>query len=648
MTHEHLTKSAPAKTENSNLLQRAAVYTNNNKTNLENQSFKEPRFNFNFAEAPVHTTAIIQPKLKIGAVGDKYEQEADRVAAQVVHQLNAPASQTKPIQRQEILENEEVQMKPMIQTSMAQGNAMVATPNLETSINQIRGSGQGLADIVRQPMERVFGTDFSQVRIHTDTKSHKLNQSIQAKAFTVGQDIFFRQGGYKPESRGGQELIAHELTHVVKQEESQIQAEPAVSVTSPTEPVVRSKLAIGQQENGYKKEVYHLFPDVIQSINKLQAATWLQRKAYIGDNHDLPTNLEKAENRALHEDEDVRRFNDQKEFETFAAGGAVEGVGQLSDRTWVRLPKSMLVLGENHGDPKAPEIIKATKIKNFRYERFSHYSATRLKKSEELQKYVQESEKKSLEKLGLVASDDEPTHEAEHTLPKFARAVADVIELVKEQELEGEIGGKSLVAKSDLGEEYSLVKALLLCLFQALIYCKSYHRKFLSHPLKQFYNDNKAAVDEAIVALEVSGKNKQVPDFRPLTIKDKLDSLATAYETAAKSKLGLTTPQKIDNFKEELYTRFEPKVTISERAKEDDYLRDASMYETIKKAKSSGDRLFVIGDAHRHKLSPLIKKLGLKVMPDKDFVTEQKTLDANALDAHVKSVREPHEIIDPG
>lgn len=66
-------------------------------------------------------------------------------------------------------------------------------------------------------MEQAFCADFSGVKVHTDGQSDQLNQSIQARAFTTGQDVFFGQGEYNPGSRGGQELLAHELTHVVQQ-----------------------------------------------------------------------------------------------------------------------------------------------------------------------------------------------------------------------------------------------------------------------------------------------------------------------------------------------------------------------------------------------------------------------------------------------
>lgn len=88
---------------------------------------------------------------------------------------------------------------------------------VEEGIEQAKGSGESLDLSVRQPMESGFGADFSGVKVHTDSTSDKLNKSIQAKAFTTGKDIFFKKGEYQPHSKEGQELIAHELTHVVQQ-----------------------------------------------------------------------------------------------------------------------------------------------------------------------------------------------------------------------------------------------------------------------------------------------------------------------------------------------------------------------------------------------------------------------------------------------
>ncbi|GAA6614514.1 DUF4157 domain-containing protein [Scytonema sp. NUACC26] len=181
----------------------------------------------------------IQTKLTIGEPGDKYEQEADRVAAEVVNQINAPGSQqsSQNLQRNEISEEEKLMMKPKISTiqSVAMPNkkkelqmkptlqlqgsneGVAATAELESSIQQARSDGKPLVDNIKNPMEQAFGVDFSQVKVHTDSQADQLNRTIQARAFTTKQDVFFRQGEYNPQSRSGQELLAHELTHVVQQ-----------------------------------------------------------------------------------------------------------------------------------------------------------------------------------------------------------------------------------------------------------------------------------------------------------------------------------------------------------------------------------------------------------------------------------------------
>ncbi|MFS0518757.1 DUF4157 domain-containing protein [Nostoc sp. UIC 10607] len=169
----------------------------------------------------------LQTRLTVNQPGDVYEQEADRVAQQVMQRMSQPGNR-QSIQREALPEEEEeLQMKsvgdsitPVVQRK---GGGVAATSDLETSIQQARGGGQPLSDDIRQPMEQAFGTDFSGVKIHTDNRSDQLNQSVQARAFTTGQDIFFRQGEYSPGSNGGKELLAHELTHVIQQNGSAVQ-----------------------------------------------------------------------------------------------------------------------------------------------------------------------------------------------------------------------------------------------------------------------------------------------------------------------------------------------------------------------------------------------------------------------------------------
>ena len=195
---------------------------------------------------------VIQRKMTLGPVGDKYEQEADNVAKQVVNRLAAqptPEQTGKNItQRQEEEEEiqasplaisslqrqegeEEVQAKPLAIGSLqrqeeeeeiqAKRDPMLAggelSSDVETAVTQAKSGGQPLGSHVRRPMEQAFGADFSHTKIHTDSTAHHLNRSLSARAFTSGQDVFFRQGEYQPDTSQGQELIAHELTHVVQQ-----------------------------------------------------------------------------------------------------------------------------------------------------------------------------------------------------------------------------------------------------------------------------------------------------------------------------------------------------------------------------------------------------------------------------------------------
>ncbi|MCH7624646.1 MAG: DUF4157 domain-containing protein [Chloroflexi bacterium] len=95
-------------------------------------------------------------------------------------------------------------------------------PDTEQAIQASRGRGEALPDALRASMESAFGADFSGVRVHTGPDADALNDSMSARAFTTGQDIFFKKGEYSPETSGGKETLAHELTHVVQQKSGRI------------------------------------------------------------------------------------------------------------------------------------------------------------------------------------------------------------------------------------------------------------------------------------------------------------------------------------------------------------------------------------------------------------------------------------------
>ena len=165
--------------------------------------------------------APVQAKLTVEQPGNQYEQEADRVAATVVNRMNTPGlgnlSQPQSVETR-FQGNSEFQQRVFRQAVDA------SVPNVqgdfETALNSAKGGGSPLDNVFRAKVEPEMGADFSEVKVHTDAEADRLNRSIQAKAFTKGQDIFFRKGSYEPGSQQGQELLAHELTHVLQQNQS--------------------------------------------------------------------------------------------------------------------------------------------------------------------------------------------------------------------------------------------------------------------------------------------------------------------------------------------------------------------------------------------------------------------------------------------
>lgn len=102
-------------------------------------------------------------------------------------------------------------------------------PAVSSQINAARGGGAPLESGLQEQMSQSFGHDFSDVRVHSDSLAGALAQSVQARAFTTGADIFFAGGEYRPGSASGRELLAHELTHVVQQRGTPTSGELRVS-----------------------------------------------------------------------------------------------------------------------------------------------------------------------------------------------------------------------------------------------------------------------------------------------------------------------------------------------------------------------------------------------------------------------------------
>ncbi len=168
------------------------------------------------------SNTMIQPKLSVNAPGDKYEQEADAIANTVMQLSGETASQNKPgskeqkLKKQEALQPLSTDIGAVMQTKADAGGTMIDSV-LEDKITASQGSGNRMDIVTESFMSNRFGTDFSDIRIHTDGEAVNLNRKINARAFTFGRDIYFNQGEYDPFASTGKYLLAHELVHTIQQ-----------------------------------------------------------------------------------------------------------------------------------------------------------------------------------------------------------------------------------------------------------------------------------------------------------------------------------------------------------------------------------------------------------------------------------------------
>lgn len=222
-------------------------------------------------------SGLVQAKLAVSEPGDVYEQEADRVADQVMRMPDSAVTaigqtQFPHIQRlcsgceeklhRQSMEEEEsgslvsehaVDMNmPLPDETIESPHPSVARYNpsvqrmctmceedekmqkkeipgqlSEASFEPIQSGGQPLDTQARSFFEPRFGYSFDQVRIHTDARAAESARAVNALAYTVGNNVVFGAGQYKPDSTDGRRLMAHELTHVVQQKAARILTKPS-------------------------------------------------------------------------------------------------------------------------------------------------------------------------------------------------------------------------------------------------------------------------------------------------------------------------------------------------------------------------------------------------------------------------------------
>lgn len=191
---------------------------------------------------------MIQPQLEVGQKDDEYEKEANDMANHVMQMSDDREDKVMKMsdgsEMQPMHDGSHIIHKMHDGTHSAHvmhddsGKGMTAPTSVEAGINSSKGSGQSLPVSIQREMGNKMGADFSEVKVHTDTNAQEMNKNLNAKAFTHGQDIYFNQDEYNPESQQGKRLLAHELVHTLQQEKGMIKRQ-ATSVQIPLLPIDR-------------------------------------------------------------------------------------------------------------------------------------------------------------------------------------------------------------------------------------------------------------------------------------------------------------------------------------------------------------------------------------------------------------------------
>jgi hypothetical protein len=184
--------------------------------------------------------ARVQAKLEVGPVGDRFEQEADRVAESVMRMPNPvmpiAAAPLQISRKCAVCEREEKEERLQKQSTGPAEASIGAAP---ASVHEaLRAPGRPLDRSTRAYFEPRFGQEFGNVRVHTGLSAARSAREVNAHAYTVGQNIVFDAGRFAPGTHEGRRLIAHELAHVVQQSASAptVQREPTPAADPTAEP----------------------------------------------------------------------------------------------------------------------------------------------------------------------------------------------------------------------------------------------------------------------------------------------------------------------------------------------------------------------------------------------------------------------------
>ncbi|HUR63697.1 MAG TPA: DUF4157 domain-containing protein, partial [Candidatus Thermoplasmatota archaeon] len=164
----------------------------------------------------------MQAKLEVSSPGDAHEREADRIADAVVAQRKAEGPTPKRPDEPKRLQRKAEEPKPKKldepKVQRQEDGPAHAAPDAEAIVQAAQGQGSALAPSERAFFEPQLSSDLGGVRLHTGAAAQQAAAQLNAKAFTVGQDIFFAAGRHQPGTAEGRHLLAHELAHTLQQQ----------------------------------------------------------------------------------------------------------------------------------------------------------------------------------------------------------------------------------------------------------------------------------------------------------------------------------------------------------------------------------------------------------------------------------------------
>jgi Domain of unknown function (DUF4157) len=161
----------------------------------------------------------IQAKLAISQPGDPYEDEADRIAGQVMRMPDMPIQRTCSEGGSGASTCSACERKEQVVVRRRTDQSSARAGSIADDFVRNLGPGQPLDSATRVHFEPRFHRDFGDVRVHAGSRAAEMARQIHARAFTAGPNIVFGRDQYQPQSRAGQRLLAHELAHTLQQRE---------------------------------------------------------------------------------------------------------------------------------------------------------------------------------------------------------------------------------------------------------------------------------------------------------------------------------------------------------------------------------------------------------------------------------------------